>query len=242
MGSGGEAHRSNVAAVGAVRLHDAPPFNVVQHAGAVLLTRGQQAAAGVHRHRGHRTSCVRGATKRGVIPHFLRGSGGQPATHPSRAGTCPPLGHSWALAGPRSGPSCPGSRTRSSTPPRRTRSGCGLLKQSVNGEQPVGSERPGSGRTSVAAQRVEPLPPLAVCGVDVAVSGAGADQDGPPALGALHEGQVPDGAVVHAELQVGPFGQKTQIRAARPGQETLWSRSREAERRPAYRWRCRCRR
>lgn len=77
MGSGGEAHRSNVAAVGAVRLHDAPPFNVVQHAGAVLLTRGQQAAAGVHRHRGHRTSCVRGATKRGgdsSLPARLRGS------------------------------------------------------------------------------------------------------------------------------------------------------------------------
>lgn len=48
MGSRGEAHRSNVAAVGAVCLHDAAPFNVVQHAGAVLLTRGQQAAAGVH--------------------------------------------------------------------------------------------------------------------------------------------------------------------------------------------------
>lgn len=65
MGSGGEAHRSDVATVGAVRLHDAPPFNVVQHAGAVLLARGQQAAAGVHRHRGHRTSCVRGTTKEG---------------------------------------------------------------------------------------------------------------------------------------------------------------------------------
>lgn len=65
MGSGGEAHRSNVATVGAVRLHNTPPFNVVQHAGAVLLTRGQQAAAGVHRHRGHRTSCLRGATKEG---------------------------------------------------------------------------------------------------------------------------------------------------------------------------------
>lgn len=100
----------------------------------------------------------------------------------------------------------------------------------------------GLGRTSVAAQRVKPLPSLTVCGVDVAVSGARADQDGPPALGALHEGQVPDGAVMHAELQVRPFGQKAQIKPVCPGQEKLWSWSSEAERRPAYRWRCRCRR
>lgn len=79
MGAGGEAHRSNVATVGAVRLHNAPPFNVVQHTGAVLLTRGQQAAAGVHRHRGHRTSCLRGPTKEGDFPEGR----GDPGVRPS---------------------------------------------------------------------------------------------------------------------------------------------------------------
>lgn len=72
------------------------------------------------------------------------------------------------------------------------------------------SENAGHGRTSVSAQGVKSLPSLAVCGVDVTVSRACADQDGPPALGALHEGQVPDGAVVHAELQVRPLDPKTQ--------------------------------
>lgn len=59
VGSGGEAHRADVTAVRAVRLNYAAPFDVVQHAGAVLLTRGEQAAAGIHRHRSDRTSCVR---------------------------------------------------------------------------------------------------------------------------------------------------------------------------------------
>ena len=71
----------------------------------------------------------------------------------------------------------------------------------------------------MSAQGVKSLPALAVCGVDVAVSGPCADQDGPPTLGALHEGQVPDGAVMHAELQVRPFDQKTPVRpvqTARP--------------------------
>lgn len=54
----------------------------------------------------------------------------------------------------------------------------------------------------MSAEGVEALSSLAVGGVDVTVSGPGADQDGAPALGALHEGQVPDGAVMHAELQV----------------------------------------
>lgn len=84
--------------------------------------------------------------------------------------------------------------------------------QRVSGEPPVSSGKQGLGRTSVAAQRVQPLPSLAVGGVDVAVPSARADQDGPAALGALHEGQVPDGAVMHAELQVRPFRQKTQIK------------------------------
>lgn len=59
MGSGGEAHRADVAAVGSVRLDYAASSDVVQHAGAVLLAGGQQPAAGIHRHRRHRTSCVR---------------------------------------------------------------------------------------------------------------------------------------------------------------------------------------
>lgn len=126
MGSRGEAHRSNVATVGAVCLHDAPPFNVIQHAGAVLLTRGQQAAAGVHCHWGHRTSCLRGAIKRvgkmyriEVQNRWFSEDWQDPdaLTHLSRAERCPQLGHSWALAGPRTGQSCPGSQKRSSTLP-----------------------------------------------------------------------------------------------------------------------------
>lgn len=50
MGSRWEAHRAYVSAVGAVRLHYAASSNVVQHAGAVLLTGGEQAAAGIHCH------------------------------------------------------------------------------------------------------------------------------------------------------------------------------------------------
>lgn len=50
MGSRREAHRANVAAMGAEGLNYASPLDVIQHAGAVLLTGGQQAAAGVHRH------------------------------------------------------------------------------------------------------------------------------------------------------------------------------------------------
>lgn len=60
-----------------------------------------------------------------------------------------------------------------------------------------------SEHTRVSTEGVEALSSLAVGGVDVTVSGSGADQDGAAALGALHEGQVPDGAVMHAELQVG---------------------------------------
>lgn len=106
--------------------------------------------------------------------------------------------------------------------------------QEVNGKQPIRCEGEGVGRTGVAAQSVKPLPSLTVRGVDVAVPGARADQDGPPALGALHEGQVPDGAVVHAELQVRPFDQKTEIKPGRP----VHGRRRSIP----YPWRCRCRR
>lgn len=56
--------------------------------------------------------------------------------------------------------------------------------------------------TCVSTQGVQTLSPLTVRGVDVAVSSSGADQDGASALWTLHEGQVSDGAVVHAELQV----------------------------------------
>lgn len=56
--------------------------------------------------------------------------------------------------------------------------------------------------TRVSAECVQTLSPLAIGGVDVTVSSSGADQDGSSALWTLHEGQVPDGAVMHAELQV----------------------------------------
>ena len=56
----------------------------------------------------------------------------------------------------------------------------------------------------MATERVQTLAPLAVSGINVAVPGSGTDQDGPPALRALHEGQVSDGAIMHAELQVRP--------------------------------------
>lgn len=57
-------------------------------------------------------------------------------------------------------------------------------------------------RTCVSTERVQPLPSLTVSGVDVTVPGSGADQDGSSTLWTLHEGQVSDGAIVHAELQV----------------------------------------
>lgn len=62
----------------------------------------------------------------------------------------------------------------------------------------------GAPRTCVPTERVQPLSSLTVGGVDVAVSSPGADQDGPATLWTLHEGQVSDGAIVHAELQVWP--------------------------------------
>lgn len=49
---------------------------------------------------------------------------------------------------------------------------------------------------------MQTLSSLTVGGVDVTVSGSGADQDGSSTLGTLHEGQVSDCAIVHAELQV----------------------------------------
>lgn len=58
------------------------------------------------------------------------------------------------------------------------------------------------GCTRVSAQGVQTLSSLTIGGVDVTVSSTGADQDGSSAFWALHEGQVSDGAVMHAELQV----------------------------------------
>lgn len=55
----------------------------------------------------------------------------------------------------------------------------------------------------MSTEGMQTLSSLAVGGVDVTVSGSGTDQDGSPAFWTLHEGQVSDGAVVHAELQVG---------------------------------------
>lgn len=59
MGTRWEAHWANVTAVGAVRLDYTPSSDVVQHAGTVLLTSGQQAATGIHCHWSNSTSCVR---------------------------------------------------------------------------------------------------------------------------------------------------------------------------------------
>lgn len=52
----------------------------------------------------------------------------------------------------------------------------------------------------MSTQGVQALSSLTVGGVYVAVSGSSADQDGSSALRTLHEGQVPDGTIVHAEL------------------------------------------
>lgn len=60
----------------------------------------------------------------------------------------------------------------------------------------------GGAYTCVPTERVQALPPLAVGGVDIAVPRTSADQDGPTALGTLHEGQIANGAVMHAEFQV----------------------------------------
>lgn len=57
--------------------------------------------------------------------------------------------------------------------------------------------------TCMSAKGMKTLSSLAVSGVDVTVSSSGADQNGPSTFGPLHEGQVSNGAVVHAELQVG---------------------------------------
>lgn len=56
--------------------------------------------------------------------------------------------------------------------------------------------------TCVSTECVQTLSSLAVGSVDVAVSSSGADEDGPPTLWPLHEGQVSDGAVMHAELKI----------------------------------------
>lgn len=57
----------------------------------------------------------------------------------------------------------------------------------------------------MSTKGVKTLSSLTVCCVDVTVSSPCTDQDGPSALRALHEGQVPDGTVMHAELQVWPL-------------------------------------
>lgn len=136
MGSRGEAHRANVAAVWAICLDYAASSDVIQHAGAVLLTCGQQAAAGIHCHRGNCTSCVR-QSGNGEMFTVIGCSVFVfvfvcDVTHLSRAELCLPPGHSWEPAGPRTGLSCPESRRRSSILPTCTESECDLFKQ--NGE------------------------------------------------------------------------------------------------------------
>ncbi len=63
-----------------------------------------------------------------------------------------------------------------------------------------GVQEGNSQRTCVSTEGVQTLSSLTVGGVDVTVSSSGADQDGSPTLWTLHEGQVSDGAVMHAEL------------------------------------------
>ena len=46
------------------------------------------------------------------------------------------------------------------------------------------------------------LTSLTIGGVNVAVSSPGTDQDGSSTLGSLQECQVPDGTIMHAELQI----------------------------------------
>lgn len=139
MGAWREAHRADVATVGAVRLHHAGPSDVVQQAGAVLLPRGQQAAAGIHRHRGHGASCstqprrwsIYSVAWRNQLARMWRRMSRSLSTCLSRAEWCRPLARSWALAGPRSAPSCPGSLTRSSSRPTWTLSERDLLGQNA---------------------------------------------------------------------------------------------------------------
>lgn len=54
----------------------------------------------------------------------------------------------------------------------------------------------------VSTQCMKTLSSLAVSGIDVAVSGSSTDQDRSSTLRALHEGQVPNSTIMHAELQV----------------------------------------
>jgi hypothetical protein len=66
-------------------------------------------------------------------------------------------------------------------------------------------------RTGVSTERVQTLASLTVRDVDVAVPRPRADQRRAARAPALHEGQVPDGPVVHAELQVRPCITHTHI-------------------------------
>lgn len=50
-------------------------------------------------------------------------------THRIRGELCPPPEHSWAPAGPKSGPFCPASPRQSSSLPTYTKSECDLFKQ-----------------------------------------------------------------------------------------------------------------
>lgn len=49
------------------------------------------------------------------------------------------------------------------------------------------------------------LPRLAVRHVETAGAGAAADEQGGPAGRVLEEDDVPDGAVVHSQLHLGPY-------------------------------------
>lgn len=57
-------------------------------------------------------------------------------------------------------------------------------------------------RTCVSIEGVQALTSLAVGGVDVTVSCSSTDQDGSSTFRTLHESQVSDSTVMHAELQV----------------------------------------
>lgn len=62
--------------------------------------------------------------------------------------------------------------------------------------------------TCVSTEGVQTLSSLTVRGVDVTVTGSGADQDGSSTFWTLHESQVSDGAIMHAELQVWTYSTK----------------------------------
>lgn len=80
-------------------------------------------------------------------------------------------------------------------------------------------------QTCVSTEGVQTLPSLTVGGVDVTVPGSGADQDGSSTLRTLHEGQVSDCAIMHAELKVRALDIRTTQRKTMTSQHKMTKRS-----------------